>query len=69
MVEVFKTNVKQKRQAAGLITALLQAFPMHYISFDLDDCDRILRIEGNNICITTITQLLRLKGFICEPLD
>jgi hypothetical protein len=69
MVEVFKTNVKQKKQAAGLITVLLQAFPLHFISFDLGDCDRVLRIEGNNICITTITQLLRLNGFICEPLD
>jgi hypothetical protein len=69
MVEVFKTDVKQRKQAAGLITALLQAFPMHCINFDLDDCDRILRIEGNNICVTTITQVLNLQGFNCEVLE
>jgi hypothetical protein len=69
MVEVFKTNVKQRAQAAGLVTALLRTFPMHCINFDLDDCDRILRVEGDNICITTIIQLLHIHGFICEPLD
>jgi hypothetical protein len=69
MVEVFKTDVKQRKHAAGLITALLQAFPMHCISFDLDDCDKILRIEGNSICVTTITGLLNLQGFSCEVLE
>ncbi|MBW4891792.1 hypothetical protein KXQ82_18850 [Mucilaginibacter sp. HMF5004] len=68
MVEVFKTNVKQTEQAAVLVTALSQQFPMHYINFDLDDCDKILRIEGNSICVSTIIQLLQLQGYFCEPL-
>ncbi len=69
MVEVFKTDVKQKAQAVQLIAGLSQQFPLHCISFDLDDCDKVLRIEGNNICNTTIIKLLNLQGFFCEVLD
>jgi hypothetical protein len=69
MVEVFKTDVKQRAQATLLIAGLSKQFPLYSINFDLDDCDKILRIEGNDICISTIIQLLNLQGFFCEVLD
>ena len=68
MVEVFKTNVKGRGQAADLLTGLSRRFPLCTINFDLDDCDKILRIEGHNICAATIIELLRLQGYLCEIL-
>jgi hypothetical protein len=45
LVEVFKTNVHDKQIAIEIITSLKRLFPNYRINFDLDDCDRILRIE------------------------
>jgi len=68
MVEVFKTNVKGRGQAADLLTGLSRRFPLCTINFDLDDCDKILRVEGGDICTTTIIELLSLQGYLCEVL-
>ena len=59
MVEVFKTNVSSEGHATTLIGLLQLAFPNHKINFDLDDCDRILRIEGHSISPESIITLLK----------
>ena len=43
-VDVFKTTVKREEDAAEIINLLKDYFPHHRISFDLEDCDKILRI-------------------------
>ncbi len=50
MIEVFKTNVQEDEQAERLIKALSDYFPNSRITFDLEDCDRILRVAGDNVC-------------------
>ncbi len=45
-VEVFRTNIAAEAVALGVRRALHQQFAALRISFDLDDCDRILRIES-----------------------
>jgi len=37
-------------------------------NFDLDDCDKILRIESENEISKKIIALLSNKGLICEEL-
>ena len=69
MVEVFKTNVEQKEMAEQLVSTLYLRFPLSKINFDLEDCDKILRIEGHQICIQTIIELLNGRGFECEVLN
>jgi len=69
MVEVFKTNVEQSQMAEQLISTLRIRFPFSKINFDLEDCDKILRIEGNQICIQTIIELMKRRGFECEVLN
>ena len=69
MVEVFKTNVEQSQMAEQLISTLRIRFPFSKINFDLEDCDKILRIEGNQICIQTIIELMKGRGFECEVLN
>jgi hypothetical protein len=43
-VEVFKTNVADPNQAKWLVDQIERNFTGCKVNFDLDDCDRILRI-------------------------
>lgn len=69
MVEVFKTDVKWRRQAKTIHAVLLQHFPFIKINFDLNDCDRILRVEGSDFCPHKIVELVNLNGHQCLILD
>jgi hypothetical protein len=69
MVEIFRTNVKRKRQAKTVMDILSKQFPLFHINFDLEDCDRVLRIEGENICHHTIRELMAENGYRCEVLE
>ncbi len=68
MVEVFKTNIATGHSADELKAALLQHFPACRINFDLDDCDRILRLEGSGINNSKVVEVFIEKGFLCEAL-
>lgn len=69
MVEVFKTNVKKPKQAKQVIAVLQQSLPGSKINFDLDDCDKILRIEGSALRVRTVETLVRETGFACNTLE
>jgi hypothetical protein len=69
MVEVFKTNVYQEEASIIIIRKLLKYFPGNKINFDLGDCDKILRVEGENILSARIIELLNEVGHKCEILD
>lgn len=69
MVEVFKTNVRQKRHARRLLNVLASHFPSFRVNFDLEDCDKILRIEGTNIQQEKIAKLVIENGYECDVLD
>jgi len=68
-VEVFKTNVQQMEEAEMLIQKLAEHFPGHKINFDLSDCDRILRVEGENILSHKIIELLNSGNYQCIMLE
>ncbi len=55
--------------ARGLIVQLKQLLPHAKINFDLNDCDKILRVESQQLCIDEIVKVLKNKGFSCEVLD
>ena len=69
MVEVFKTNIQKKAQCKMLLCILSEAFPSFKINFDLSDCDKVLRVKGNNIEALRIMILVKEHGFKCEVLD
>ena len=69
MVEVFKTNVQKKTQSKMLLSVLSEAFPSFKINFDLSDCDKVLRVEGDNIEALRIMILVKEYGFTCEVLE
>jgi hypothetical protein len=68
-VEVFRTNVATEEHATILLDILTEIFPACCISFDLEDCDKVLRISGTDICTETVTKLMTNQGFTCSPLE
>ena len=69
MVEVFKTNVQKKTQSKMLLNILSETFPSFKINFDLSDCDKVLRVEGDDMDASRIMILVNEYGFTCEPLE
>jgi len=70
MIEVFKTDVQFAQQAEWLVGEIHQCFPNYKANFDLEDCDRILRIEHLHGAVdeVRVIELLRLAGFTAEVL-
>ena len=70
MVEIFKTNVEFIEQSIFISAQLLKQFPNLRINFDLDDCDKILRVETGTgkTKIESIINILTVHGFECENL-
>jgi len=46
MIEVFKTDVNEKEHAKMLLDRIHTAFRHCRANFDLEDCDKILRVKG-----------------------
>jgi hypothetical protein len=69
MVEVFKTNVRDFREAKLIIQKLAEEFPKHKINFDLSDCDKILRVQGENILENKIINIVTALNYRCEILE
>ena len=69
MIEIFKTNVYEVEKSNIIFQKLHKHFPENKINFDLQDCDKILRVEGDNILPEKIIEILNAEGHICEVLD
>jgi hypothetical protein len=67
-VEVFKTNVQAADAAAMIVESLNKRCPASEINFDLEDCDRILRVAAASINIQLIISVLSELGYCCELL-
>lgn len=68
MVEVFKTNVEHPEHSEMLIDQLINRIPNSRINFDLEDCDRILRIEAESVSHQLIIEILHRNGYQAEVL-
>ncbi len=69
MIEIFKTNVQNKAQVRRIVYSLKEQFTQATINFDLNDCDKILRVQGiQESCMQSIVNKLNDLGFNCEIL-
>lgn len=68
MVEVFKTNLQNPQDAGGVITLLTRLLPGARITVDLNDCDKVLRIESERIDNAQVISMLELHGHLCEEM-
>ena len=69
MIEVFKTNVTLMEDAATILLMLFRLLPSCKINFDLEDCDKILRVEGESFIPKDIIKTLHTNGYTCEALE
>lgn len=69
MVEVFKTNVRNIREAKFIIQKIAEEFPTHKINFDLSDCDKILRVQDKTILEREIISIVTALNHKCEILE
>lgn len=68
VVQVFKTNVNDPLQADMLCDLIQNDATVQRANFDLDDCDKIFRVESSMNIDEKIIALLHLHGFTCEEL-
>ncbi|PAM91768.1 hypothetical protein B4N84_23350 [Flavobacterium sp. IR1] len=69
VVEVFKTNVQKEADKNNIITIIQNQFPHYKVNFDLEDCDKILRVEGLDLKPKSIIDYVNCLGYICVALE
>lgn len=69
MVEVFKTNVNSQDHASEIVHALQKMLPFAKINFDLEDCDKILRVEDEVVVSSNIVDYLQSRQVVASLLD
>jgi len=68
MIEIFKTDVQDIERSMLLVNELMNNIPGSTINFDLEDCDKVLRVEGADFSPETVIKLLNNNGQYCEML-
>jgi len=66
---VFKTNVKFKKNILQVREPLNELNDIIRWNFDLNDQDKILRIETNELKPRIVEQTLQQVGFYCRELS
>ncbi|MEO5684827.1 MAG: hypothetical protein ABIQ88_19450 [Chitinophagaceae bacterium] len=67
-VLVLKTNIRYKKQVKEVAPLLDGRNNISRWNIDLNDIDKVLRIESKNMELPEIVQLIKGAGFYCEEL-
>ncbi|PWV55887.1 hypothetical protein [Chitinophaga sp. S165] len=65
MVRVFKTDVLCTEKVQVIVNDLLQTIPDLRVTFDLEDEDKIMRVEGKFFKAEDVIFCLKEKGHCC----
>jgi len=65
---IFKTNIGSKKQVAKVAKLLNDEDEILRWNIDLQDIDRVLRIEAINVGKHKIISIIENAGFFCEEL-
>lgn len=70
MVSVYKTNVEEHSEATSILDAIRQKVPGSDPIFNLEDCDKVLRVENctDQINDQDILEVLQEHGYDMEKL-
>lgn len=68
-VLVFKTNVRYKKHINEVADQLDQFTDINRWNFDLQDKDKILRVEAADLSPQVIENTLRQAGYYCKELE
>lgn len=66
MIEVFKTNVDDRGHADLLLCQIHQIFHGYQANFDLDDCDKILRVKCTIGSVESYHIINLVRSFGCH---
>jgi len=71
MIEVFKTDVSDGRYARIIIEEIQVTFPFYEVNFDLQDCDKILRVKNacGDVNSGLLINFVNKLGFHAEVLS
>ena len=71
IVQVFKTDVQDQKDARRIVLFLHQNYAHCKVNFDLDDCDKVLRIESQQEPVkeAAIQLVVAVYGYDCKPLQ
>lgn len=71
VIEVFKTDVSSGQTATRILEQLSALWPDLKVNFDLEDCDKILRVESKNgkIEIEEILNLVKAENHSINILE
>ena len=69
MIYVFKTSVRNKKHVRQLSPLLNNLVHQSKWNFDLEDCDKILRIDSEENIVLMVINLLSTRKFYCEELE
>lgn len=67
--EIFKTDIDSSAKADHVIQVLNQLYPGIEINFDLEDCDRILRVKYFDVLGDSISETLNQMNYQCIELN
>jgi hypothetical protein len=68
-VLIFTTNVTEPEEVSEVVPLLTAVPAIKEWNFDLEDCDRILRVVSQNISPRFIEILMQNAGFSCIELE
>jgi len=68
MVEVFKTNIESVDEAGRIKELLMDHLPHCRINIDLEDRDKVLRIEGS-VSVDEVIAMIEHHNYQCQVLE
>ena len=69
IIEVFQTNIDSEGKAQSILAEINNLFPELVVNFDLEDCDRILRLVTPSYeYVHKVAAVLVGCGYQCEVL-
>ena len=69
IIEVFQTNIDFEGIARSILAEINNLFPELVVNFDLEDCDRILRLVTPSYeYVPKVAAILVDSGYQCEVL-
>ncbi len=65
---IFRTNIDKRSEFLSIKYDLQKIAGVRLCTIDLDDCDRVLRVECENVPLDRIVEEVARHGFVCEEL-
>jgi hypothetical protein len=64
-----RTNIARRTDFLVLKNDLEKMEGFHWCTIDLEDCDKVLRVECENASIDKIVERVAAHGFLCQELE